>query len=365
MMNQLPSIRISGENFNLMYNLEQIYKDYKILKDDENKSWGAFYHEVIPEQSIACSLQSVLNALNPVPMDVLSKMNSELALRYYNQDMILGAKILTVQEAFLDKEQDKSLQELVAEATEFFSQMFPCSKFIVNVRSDVTAQITSQTNLGWDSRGEERLMLENQFLMQFAENMGNQATLIDMAQWRENVNVLNDVVSWLGFQQCQFSQLLHANDHGQGGYSEDQTVLDLGKDCHFPNPHDATQIANAMAMISNEQEIERQETSQEEMVVVQEEQEEDNVEVAEDNRNLKGASAQTHGILDMMNNDLQHRNVQQKDRTLVMQNSRGMTGTTGNSLPKKQAVVQGRQSKEAASAISSYLAAMNRHADGN
>jgi len=285
-------------------------------------------------------------------------------LRYYNQDMILGAKMVTVQEAFLDEEQDKSLQELVNEATEFFSNMFPCSKFVVNVRSDVAAQITSQTNLGWDDRGEERVMLENQFLMQFAENMGHQATLIDMAQWRENVDVLNDVVSWLGFQQCQFSQLLHANDHGQGGYSEDQTVLDLGKECHFPNPKDAAQIANTMAMITNEQEMLRQE-SQEDMVVVQEEQEEDNVEVADDNRTLKGASARTLGVLDMMNNDLQHRNVQQNDRTLVMQNSRGMTGNTGSSLPQKKAIVQGRQSKEAASAISSYLAAMNRNADGN
>ncbi|GFH56554.1 predicted protein [Chaetoceros tenuissimus] len=363
MMNQLPSVRISGENFNLMYNLKQIYKDYKLLKDDSNKSWGAFYHEVIPEQSMSCSLQSVLNALNPVPLDVLSRMNSELALKFYNQDMILGTKMVTVQEAFLDEEQDKSLEELVAEATEFFSQMFPCSKFIVNVRSDVSAQITSQTNLGWDDRGEERLMLENQFLMQFAENMGNQATLIDMAQWRENGNVLNDVVSWLGFQQCQFSQLLHANDHSEGGYSEDQTVLNLGKECHFPNPKDAAQIANAMAMISNEHEMQRQE-SQEDMVVVQEEQEEDSVEVAEDNRTLKGASARTHGLLDMMNNDLQHRNVQQNDRTLVMENG-GMTATSRNASPQKKAVVQGRQSKEAASAISSYLAAMNRNADGN
>jgi len=81
---------------------------------------------------------------------------------------------------------------------------------------------------------DEGLVKYIEFLTQFARHLGpDTARLIDMVMWTNNISVLNDLLDWLGYKECHFKSLVHAN-HG-GGYGLDQTDPQIGGECHYPH----------------------------------------------------------------------------------------------------------------------------------
>jgi len=46
------------------------------------------------------------------------------------------------------------------------------------------------------------------------------------------VQILNELIQWLGFKDCSFHRLLEENT--QGISRDDQTVTDLGRNCRYP-----------------------------------------------------------------------------------------------------------------------------------
>lgn len=122
-------------------------------------------------------------------------------------------------------------------AARFFKQNFPCSRFIINIRSNSDEQLESRSesflwsdDVDWENMKKE-LDRQNKFLFRFQELMGNEtATLIDMDDWKNDVGILDDVVRWLGYKQCHFNALLHEN-HDR--FDLDKTTkIDLGRKCH-------------------------------------------------------------------------------------------------------------------------------------
>ena len=48
-----------------------------------------------------------------------------------------------------------------------------------------------------------------------AQLLGNQATTLDSAKWTKDINELNNVVTWLGFDEaCKFQKLMELNTAG-------------------------------------------------------------------------------------------------------------------------------------------------------
>jgi len=147
------------------------------------------------------------------------------------QSTILGLKTIRIQKSdFSQSEWSPS------EAAAFFKESFPCSRIVVNIRSDTEGQDASRIKLGWSANAsavDEGLVKEIEFLTKFAENLGpDTARLIDMTMWTKNISILNDLLDWLGYKECHFKSLVHAN---HDGYGLDQTDPQIGDDCHYPH----------------------------------------------------------------------------------------------------------------------------------
>jgi len=236
MLNFLPNMRLSGENNNELYIASLLASNLKkssssMAYDEEVE--GAWMHHKIPTQAMACPIQHVVSTLTPPPSEVLHAVNETgaLSVEDYDQSTILGLKAVRIQKS----------EWSPIEAAAFFKESFPCSRIVVNIRSDTKSQAASTTKLGWSknpSAAVEGLVRETEFLAEFAENLGaDTARLIDMTMWTKNISVLNDLLDWLGYKNCHFKHIVHANHYGANhdGYGEDWSNPKIGDGCHYPH----------------------------------------------------------------------------------------------------------------------------------
>jgi hypothetical protein len=236
MLSALPNVRLSGENFNELYYTSKLTTNLKNKKFESSETMkkgsfmggtieeGAFMHNAIPIGSMACVAQTLVETLNPPKMTAAENKQpfdaSEEAGR------ILGMKLVRISKA----------EWTPQEAAEFFQESFPCSRVLVNFRSNSKNQIRSIVDsfgLKDEKARLEKLEKENKFLASFAETLGEErAKLINMSEWKDDIQILNSVLKWMGFEGCEFSSLVHENHHG---YARDRTKVDVGESC--TNPH--------------------------------------------------------------------------------------------------------------------------------
>ena len=128
-------------------------------------------------------------------------------------------------------------------AADFLLRHFPCSRFIVNYSSDAKHQAESQTIRAFKNKtasvDAKVKAIERQaayYLMNVAKEIGDQAIVIDSAQWTKNITVLkNKAVEWLGFSDCAFPKSLQLNTgatQGSGSsYSHSLKHLSMNPKC--------------------------------------------------------------------------------------------------------------------------------------
>jgi hypothetical protein len=238
MFNQLPNVRLSGENYNALFQASRIpnifeknpkhFINKKVMKNEQFMHGavkdGPFSHNAIPMGSMSCVMQHLVSTLNPPPLtnetqsyDIVEEANK-----------ILGMKVIRLQNSPWTPK----------ETARFFQENFPCSRIILNIRSNAENQVNSfayafkRRNITKEESMEitENIEKQNVFLKRLHAFLGNEiAHLIDMTEWKEDVEILNEVVKWLGFDQCSFNTLLHENFDGYG--HDNETKIDLGKDC--------------------------------------------------------------------------------------------------------------------------------------
>ena len=233
MINHLPNVRLGGENNNALYvvsRLETKLREKQRLFNLRSKvpairQTGPWFHEEIPEQAMACTFQKVLHTINPPPEEMQQQFISSgsgmggITLDDYESSQIIGAKLIRIPDG----------NWTAWEASEFFKYNFPCAKFIVNTRLNTDKQLASQTKIGGDWGN---VPYQNDFLGKFAQHMSaDTARLIYMEEWTNNVTQFNELVEWLGFQNCHFDKLLHNN---KNRYQGDETPIDFGVDCRAP-----------------------------------------------------------------------------------------------------------------------------------
>ncbi len=202
-----------------------------------------------------------------------------------DSNTILGMKVIRIQMADWKP----------YHAAKFLRANFPCSRFLINIRSNVTELVESyHKNFNWDisqvdmekkteylrllhhwlndeglgkrqlevegegegeSEGEgdaeeidakkERFKIEKSSI-HTGDKSGKQSTrsggeehqlqlqskLIDFSHWKDDIQLLNDVIDWLGFEGCSFNAIRHEN---MDGFKRDKTTkLHLGDKCRYP-----------------------------------------------------------------------------------------------------------------------------------
>ena len=161
-----------------------------------------------------------MNSINPPDFTSQSLSSDNID---DDSDTILGMKVIRIARG----------DWTPFKAAKFLKEQFPCARFLVNFRSDVQAQVESfHSNFHWNV-SDDFMKDQNKFLTKLYGNLKDRARMIDISIWKNNVTVLNEIVDWLGFENCAFSSIFHEN---QDGYRRDKkTSMDLGNQCTYPH----------------------------------------------------------------------------------------------------------------------------------
>jgi len=223
MLDLLPGVRMAGENnghltygFHAMNNLEETEAFHL---DSRKKIEGAWRHYPIPEQSTACPIQKMFESLNPPSEQAMRRFHA----RFDDSDDIIGFKTVRFHSEEFGRSHEKSV--------DFLMKTFPCARFIINIRGDVKAQVSSWSKAFGVGMDGDSIRGYNLRLEKVAAQLGkDRARLIDMSEWSQKdgsgLRVLNEMVEWLGFKDCQFSSLIHSNKDGYGHDTQKYSVGD-------------------------------------------------------------------------------------------------------------------------------------------
>ena len=82
-------------------------------------------------------------------------------------------------------------------------RIFPCSKFIINIREDIESQSKSQWYAQYDSIKD--IGRHNWIMKVLFDYLGpQQSRQMTLEDWSTNSLKLDEMAEWLGFQDCSF-----------------------------------------------------------------------------------------------------------------------------------------------------------------
>lgn len=225
MMDSLPGVRMSGENNDTLGALQtmigNIQKDPHFLRQQQNPlQKGAWGHYLVPDGAFSCVAQKMMETITPPLLDKQNELLED------DSDTIVGFKTIRFLHERGNANSDKEMVDFVKES-------FPCARILVNIRSDEAEQLASFSRKPAFHKDAVSISRMNNRLKQVANMFGNQAMLLDSSEWTKDMNVLNHVVTWLGFHRtCHFEKLLEFNTGGRG-YSHGQTELTMNPKCKY------------------------------------------------------------------------------------------------------------------------------------
>ncbi len=241
MLDTLPGVRMGGENNDVINNIRAMINATTrppfLLQPNPESKYSAWYHNPISSGAFACVGQMMIEAI--VPPEMLNGTHVDP----HEQEDIIGFKTIRLL---------WSSATSVQETAQFLKDTFPCARFLINIRSDVLQQADSQTFAFSFSRNIEDVEKLRQTLMGFtsrlqmlSQELGNQAMTLDSTRWTKNLEELNEVVRWLGFDKtCSFKKLLglntgsstrkntNASDWGLA-FQHTETRLETDPRCHY------------------------------------------------------------------------------------------------------------------------------------
>jgi len=232
MFDALPNMRLAGENHNELYYISTLTSNLlnnrpNLLKHPMDKPTGPFMHNTIPKGSMGCRAQDILHNLNPPPLDV--QLNKSINMEEYDKGLILGFKTVRLHQSGWSGNQ----------AAEYIKTHFPCTRILVNFQTNITHQYLSYKRTFNHTEGEEYLgptmeKLEsiNKFQQELYKSLKGMSMLVDLDKWSRDVRILNKVVKWMGYKNCQFEEIVHENNKGYA--TDKETELSVGENCVYP-----------------------------------------------------------------------------------------------------------------------------------
>ena len=198
MLNKLPNVRIAGENNDVMYSYNSLVRNltsYPNFKVGPNVKDGSWWHEDVLESTFACPAQEFLRTINPPSLS-----NQR---RGIDEDFIIGFKEIRW---FRHMEFENDYKKLV----ETYTKLFPCSRFVISIRSNTQDQAKSAF-FGNNAQSEEETIkyLEhlNMLHVQLHKYLGEQrAFLLDINEWSQpgGSTKFDELAHWMGFKNCKF-----------------------------------------------------------------------------------------------------------------------------------------------------------------
>ena len=208
MLHSLPGVRMSGENNNALTHIVDAMDRVRNSRAWRLQTGGAAWrHHRVHNSSFACPAQSFMETINPPTLADATRDNAT----------ILGFK--TVRLLSTPAEEGQARVYNWERAAQLIRENLPCSRVVVNHRSDATSQIKSlKSTFRYSRKAVEGLAAENAALATLARELGpRQAFLLDSSVWTENVTHFNDMIAWLGFRrECAFEAAFQYNT--RGGY---------------------------------------------------------------------------------------------------------------------------------------------------
>jgi len=210
MLDSLPGIRMTGENNDA---LNLIVEAMNTVRHDKDwvRGGSAWTHNDVKKPSYACLVQKFMETFNPPELPPANPHEDDAT--------IVGFKTIR----FIKPSSD------VSQAAQLIREHLPCSRVVINYRSDVNSQIKSLKST-FESKQQKRILWKeltekNTALRKLAEELGpRQAFLLDSSDWTENVTHFNDMVRWLGFHdECAFERAFQFNTGGNG-YGKGDTI---------------------------------------------------------------------------------------------------------------------------------------------
>jgi hypothetical protein len=230
----LPGVRMTGENNNLVGRFDNLLKQSP--PDMVDGTGAAWFHNPIPKESWSCASQALFTAANPPKL-----VNGELLES--DESTILGFKTIRLFHDSIQKHENQQLarvqvQGIAKEKVETLNRLFPCARFVVNVRSDLHGQVDAwEKEFGATNATKSAQVIETEIrlLHMFHQVMGpKRSFLLDSTAWTQNISIFNELVDWLGYSSdCHFQAALEYNT--KDGFYATRTEADcsLSQECRY------------------------------------------------------------------------------------------------------------------------------------
>lgn len=199
MVNALPMFNLAGENHGIMDSLKQISS----VQDLYPGSWNAngtmdrpgdgdpHEHGDVSEQKVRCALQAYVKAL----------------IGDYDETttQVIGFK--EIHAPFNDED------------FTFFHELFPCARYVLNSRRRLVEQARSQQadiDISGQHRHLKKILEEitekTRFFESWQAEHPGEAFTLKLEDAVKGPTRFNAMLSWLGVEGCEFTQVAHAND---------------------------------------------------------------------------------------------------------------------------------------------------------
>ena len=211
MLNAHPAVVLRGEDHNLLADALRLWRTVSLQPFFK----GPFLRKAISPNNLLCDLQRFVEDTIRAGRETSAAMTK----RQQGSRHIIGLKEIR----WMDIEPDLSSAYPGRDSSllllDFATLLFPCGRFIFNVRSDMAALSGSWAKLGWvnDSNAHAKEM---------------HITKIKAAAWKkhlewrdrgsswrsfwlplENFTIpnFNELLSWMGEDHCRFAEIFHDN----------------------------------------------------------------------------------------------------------------------------------------------------------
>jgi len=198
MLNALPGFFIAGEHRGAIKNLMGFWREVfqtpgmptnwagktdVVGFKNNTRSIGAWFHAARSKKHVLCTLQKAAQTLlGDIDGSIYTTLGFK-EIRYDNK-----------------------------EALTFLTQLFPCARFVVNIRRNLKAQSHSAF---WNQPGKRDEVLkvlksESQTLRGWQAKDRSRRFLLELEDF--STHTFNSLLHWLGVTGCKYKQVAHAND---------------------------------------------------------------------------------------------------------------------------------------------------------
>jgi len=191
MLDRLPGVRMAGENNGQLQFLRKSIENLATKKEyhlnDGRNVIGPWKHNPIPLGSLSCPVQHMLENMNPPQEEVLFRGGGEgsggsdsTTTKGYNHNLYHEPRTIY---GFKTVRFHAPAAEIEA-SVRFVLEHIPCSRVIVNIRSNINEQAQSWAKAFHNELDVDSLVEYNHLLESVSASFGqDRARLLDMSEW--------------------------------------------------------------------------------------------------------------------------------------------------------------------------------------